>query len=74
MAKSDESKPAKQQPPAPTKVMVARPDKMKTYSFEQWAQIKNKLPRHYKGMKAFLGPASNNRYTLEQWDALFKSY
>lgn len=60
-------------PVATTKIFVRAP-RTKVFSFEQWAQLKNKQERHMRGMKAFLGPLVVNKYPLEKWDEMMKSY
>jgi len=60
-------------PVATTKIFVRAP-RTKVYSFEQWAQLKNKQPRHLGGMRAFLGALVGNKYPLEKWDEMMKAY
>lgn len=54
--------------------ILVRPPQAKTYTFEQWAKLRNKPARHLGGMKAFLKEKSGFRYPLDQWDEIFKAY
>jgi len=54
--------------------ILVRPPQVKTYSFEQWAKLRNKPARHLGGMKAFLKDKSGFKYPLVQWDEIFKAY
>lgn len=65
--------PVAETPVATTQIFVRAP-RTKVYSFEQWAQLKNKHDRHMRGMKAFLGTLVVNKYPLETWDEMMKSY
>lgn len=57
-----------------TKVSVARPSIPKSFSFEQWAKLRNVPLRHLKGMRAFLKEQAHFKHTLEKWDEIFKAY
>lgn len=54
--------------------ILVRPPQAKTYTFEQWAKLRNKPARHLGGMKAFLKEKSGFRYSLDKWDEIFKAY
>lgn len=47
---------------------------VKTFSFEQWAMVRNRQKRHLRGMRAYLGNLAANKYPLEQWDDMMKAY
>lgn len=72
MAKAEDKNDVKVTPVAP--VVAVKPKKEKSYSFEQWAQLRKKMPRHMRGMRAFLGDKSSFKYSLEKWDEIFKTY
>lgn len=53
---------------------AAAPKKEKTFSFEQWAKLRNRPNRHLGGLRAFLGDKAKNKYSLAIWDELLKAY
>lgn len=60
--------------PVPVTQIFVRAPREKVYSFEQWARLRSKLDHHLGGLKAFLGELAGNRYPLEKWDEIMKSY
>lgn len=64
----------KSAPAEPEAVIVNVKPPSKMYSIEQWVQLRKKSARHLSGIKAFLGSAANNKYTLDVWDAKMASY
>lgn len=58
---------------APPKILVRAPQ-AKSYSFEQWAKLRNLPSQHLRGMRAWLGINAGFKHPLEKWDELFKAY
>jgi len=59
--------------PRAPKILVRAPQ-VKSYSFEQWAKLRNLPTRHLGGMRAWLGTNSGFKHPLDKWDELFKAY